>query len=156
MLQAAYIMGRGGTKFESEAIGNRDGRQKKGPSLKDLKKEMEVRPSTVSVKECHSVVHYLWQIWGFDSRLSSCIFSNLSGRRITDGRNALRTPSRILGRNALAGRRGKDTMNVVSMDCVADLEQICRYAFESHAPHLIIILTFTRSPLGVAQKIIGL
>lgn len=39
-------MGRGGTKFESEAIGNRDGRQKKGPSLKDLKKEMETFQKT--------------------------------------------------------------------------------------------------------------
>jgi len=41
--QAAPAMGRGGTKFESEAIGVRSGRQKRGPSLKDLKKEMEVR-----------------------------------------------------------------------------------------------------------------
>jgi len=39
-------MGRGGTKFESEAIGIRAGRQKKGPSLKDLKKEMETFQKT--------------------------------------------------------------------------------------------------------------
>ena len=34
-------MGRGGTKFESEAIGVRSGRQIRGPSFKDMKKEME-------------------------------------------------------------------------------------------------------------------
>ena len=35
-------MGRGGTKFEGEAIGVRSGRIKKGLSAKDIKKEMEV------------------------------------------------------------------------------------------------------------------
>lgn len=35
-------MGRGGTKFESEAIGVRSGRKKTGLSAKDIKKEMEV------------------------------------------------------------------------------------------------------------------
>ena len=35
-------MGKGGTKFEGEAIGVRSGRQKTGVSLKDVKKNMEV------------------------------------------------------------------------------------------------------------------
>lgn len=40
-------MGKGGTKFESEAIGVRSGRQKTGVSLKDVKKNMEVCSSAV-------------------------------------------------------------------------------------------------------------
>ena len=36
-------MGKGGTKFESEAIGVRSGRNKGGVSFKDIKKDMQVR-----------------------------------------------------------------------------------------------------------------
>ena len=35
-------MGKGGTKFESEAIGVRSGRNKGGVSFKDIKKDMQV------------------------------------------------------------------------------------------------------------------
>lgn len=36
-------MGKGGTKFESEAIGVRAGRKRLGLSTKEMKKELEVR-----------------------------------------------------------------------------------------------------------------
>ena len=39
-------MGKGGTKFESEAIGVRSGRNKGGVSFKDIKKDMQVRQVT--------------------------------------------------------------------------------------------------------------
>lgn len=93
-------MGKGGTKFESEAIGNRDGRQKKGPSLKDLKKEMEVRSSTVSVRYSCPIVP---RLHGRFERTRGAIPSNLSARLYADGRD-VNESNKFMGskaRNAL-------------------------------------------------------